>query len=295
MAHQSQAFGNSNGRAPFQQAILQSPAFTPGDFGADKQESIFNEFLAYCNVSTIEEARNLPSEILILANAKQVGKSPISSFTYRPVVDGVFVPEAPSTLMKQGRLDTSVNVMSAYNENDGIIFSDFSLTNDTEYRNYVSGLLNLQPNQINYVASAMYPPVFDGSHGYVDEISRAGVTFQEAVIQCHEILLGEAMSNRSFNYLYDVFPGLHAMDLEATFNSNLHPQPGVFDSSIAVQELIASFTLTGKPTSSANGRLPTYGRDHQMLVINSTAVHTESESQSTVARCEEWYELMYGQ
>ncbi|KUM55385.1 hypothetical protein ACN42_g11907 [Penicillium freii] len=137
--------------------------------------------------------------------------------------------------------------MLAYNENDGIIFSNFSLTNATEYRNYVSGLLNLQPNQIDYPASSMYPIVFDGSHGYVDEISRTGVTFQEAVIQGHEILLAGAMGNRSFNYIYNVFPCLHAMDLEATFNTNLHTQPRVFDSPIAVQELIAGFTLENQP------------------------------------------------
>ncbi|KAK4862604.1 hypothetical protein LT330_002737 [Penicillium expansum] len=291
--HQITAYGNSNGNAPFQQAILQSPAFAPGNFGAGDQEKIFNEFLAYCNVSNIEEARRLPTEILIQANAQQVINSPIGSFTYWPVVDGVFVPEAPATMMKKGKLDKGVSVMLAYNGNDGVIFSDFSLTNDTEYRNYVSALMNLTPNQTDYLATSIYPPVSESSIGYVDEISRAAVTFQEGFIQCNDIFLAEAMGNRSFNYVYDVFPSLHAMDLQATFDVSASPQSNEFDSPIALQQLITSFVLTGKPTSS-HGNMSTYGTNAMLSVINATAIYNEQESQDAVARCDRLYDLIHG-
>lgn len=243
-------------------------------------------------MSNIEEARRLPTEILIQANAQQVINSPIGSFTYWPVVDGVFVPEAPATMMEKGKLDKGVSVMLAYNGNDGVIFSDFSLTNDTEYRNYVSALMNLTPNQTDYLATSIYPPVSESSIRYVDEISRAAVTFQEGFIQCNDIFLAEAMGNRSFNYVYDVFPSLHAMDLQATFGVSSSPQSNEFDSSIALQQLITSFVLTGKPTSS-HGNMSTYGPNAMLSVINATAIYNEQESQDAVARCDRLYDLIH--
>lgn len=245
-------------------------------------------------MSSLEGARRLPSEIIIQANAQQVTNSPIGSFTYRPVVDGVIVPDAPATMMKQGRLDHGVSVMLGYNGNDGVIFSDFSLTNDTEYRDYVSGLLNLTPNQTDYLATSIYPPVSESSE-YVDEISRAATTFQEAVIQCNDIFLATAMGNSSFNYVYDVFPSLHAMDLQATFDISPSHQSSEFDSSIALQQLITSFVLTGNPASSSHGKLPTYGPNGMLSVINATTIYNERESQDAVARCNRLYELMYSQ
>ncbi|RAH68789.1 alpha/beta-hydrolase [Aspergillus aculeatinus CBS 121060] len=291
--HQITAYGGSNGPVPFQQAILQSPAFIPEPIlNPAEQERIFNQFLRFANVSTLEEARRLPSSVLMEANRQQVYNSPLGSFTYGPVVDGIFVPESPSRLLRQRRLDTNVTPMLAYNGNDGIIFSDFSLRNNSDYQGYITGLLHLQPNDTAYVSSQMYPPIFDGSHRYTDEIGRAGATFQEAIIQCNDISLALALSNATFNYVFDVFPGLHAQDISATFDANLDPAPGVFDPLITLQQLVTSFTLTGTPTTDLAGNMPMYGRRNTLLILNATSIGTRSEDPRVVERCEEWYRIL---
>ncbi|KAL2827732.1 alpha/beta-hydrolase [Aspergillus cavernicola] len=262
--HQITAYGGSSG-----------PILNP-----DQQERIFNQFLQFANVNTLEEARRLPSSVLMEANRQQVYISPLGSFTYGPVVDGIFVPEAPSRLLRQKRLDTNVTPMLAYNGNDGIIFTDFSLRNSSGYQKYITGLLDLQPNDTAYISSQMYPPIFDGSHYYADEISRAGATFQEVIIQCNDISLAVALSNATFNYVFDVFPGLHAQDISATFDVNLDPTPGVFDPLIALQQLVTSFTLTGKPATDLISHMPMYGRENTL------------EDPRVVERCEEWYNIL---
>ncbi|PYH82078.1 alpha/beta-hydrolase [Aspergillus uvarum CBS 121591] len=291
--HQITAYGGSNGPVPFQQAILQSPAFTPDQIlNPCRQEQIFHEFLQFANVSTLEEARRLPSSILIEANRQQIYGSSLGSFTYGPVVDGTFVPEPPFRLLRERKLDATVTPMLAYNGNDGIIFSDFSLRNESGYQAYISGLLDLQPNDTAYVSTQMYPPVFNGSRRYTDEISRAGATFQEAVIQCNEIMLAGALGNATYNYVFDVFPGLHAQDVSATFDVNLDPTPGVFDPMIALQQLITSFTLTGKPATDHIRHVPIYGPESTLLVLNATGISTGREDPRVAERCEEWYNLL---
>ena len=78
------AFGGAQGPAPFQQAIIQSPAWVE-DIGTSQQEDLFNDFLSLLNVSTIDEARQLQSTKLIDANIQLVGNSPYGTFIVDPV------------------------------------------------------------------------------------------------------------------------------------------------------------------------------------------------------------------
>lgn len=78
--HQITAYGGLKGPVPFQQAIPQSPGFEPV-VSNQQQEAITNEFLSLLNVSTIEQARQLPYSALQLANIIQVGSSAYGSFT----------------------------------------------------------------------------------------------------------------------------------------------------------------------------------------------------------------------
>ena len=64
---QMTAYGS--GESPlFQQAITQSPAWEPGSAGPTKQNEIYQRFLALLNITTLEQARQLPSQALIDAN-----------------------------------------------------------------------------------------------------------------------------------------------------------------------------------------------------------------------------------
>ncbi|KAK1090278.1 hypothetical protein LTR48_008595 [Friedmanniomyces endolithicus] len=115
--HQITAYGGNKGPVPFQQAVPQSPGFQPL-VSNQQQENTLNEFLALANVSTIEQARQLPFETLLVANVIQVGTSSYGSFTYGPTVDGNFVPALPGELLLHGQYDKSLRVMVGHNADE---------------------------------------------------------------------------------------------------------------------------------------------------------------------------------
>jgi carboxylesterase type B len=98
-------------------AIPQSPGFVPTT-SSNAQEKVFQEYIKWLNVSTIEEARNLSTEALQLANAITVGLAPYGGFTYGPVVDGDFLPALPGQLLARGQFDKSVKIMVGHNANE---------------------------------------------------------------------------------------------------------------------------------------------------------------------------------
>lgn len=81
--HQITAFGGLKGKVPFQQAIPQSPGWFPLTSNLLMEETL-DQFLTLLNVSTIEAARQLPSETLIVANAVQVAHAGYGQFVYGP-------------------------------------------------------------------------------------------------------------------------------------------------------------------------------------------------------------------
>lgn len=93
------AFGGTEGPAPFQQAIIQSPAWVP-DIGVIQQEDLVQDFLHLLNVSTIQEARQLDTATLINANALLVGDSPYGTYIVDPVRT-ILLPPTPMAVLNK--------------------------------------------------------------------------------------------------------------------------------------------------------------------------------------------------
>ena len=153
----------------------------PGSF---QQEQVFDAFLQLLNVSTIEEARQLPSSALITANLVQVGlQSQYGEFTYGPVVDGLFTPALPGKLLLQGSYDKCIRVMLGHNADEGLAFTNPATTNNSALDTYLSiGFPNIIPSVKAYIENVLYPPVFDGSFGYTDGIGRLDLIISESTL-----------------------------------------------------------------------------------------------------------------
>lgn len=181
--HQITAFGGLKGPAPFQQAVLQSAAFQniPSNF---QQEQIFNTFLSLLKVSTVEEARQLPSSALIAANIVQVANSSYGDFTWGPVVDGLFAPAIPGKLLLQGSYDHDLTLMLGHNADEGLDFTNPGITNDTSFNEYVlQAFPTIQPSVARYIEEVLYPPNMPGVlglSGYSDEIGRVDLVVSES-------------------------------------------------------------------------------------------------------------------
>ena len=79
--HQVTAYGGLLGKVPFSQAIIQSGAFLMVPTN-NRPEDIFQKFLNFSVVTTLQQARGLSTSTLQLVNYKLVGEAPYGDFTF---------------------------------------------------------------------------------------------------------------------------------------------------------------------------------------------------------------------
>ena len=290
--HQITAYGGLGGPVPFHQAIPQSPAWQliPGN---TVPENTTQTFLQLLNVSTIAEARKLPSSALIVANIIQVGGSMYGEFTFSPTVDGSFVPGEPGKLLLQGSFHKNLNIMVGHNADEGLAFTNPAILNNTVYDQFI--LLNfpgISPYQFNYLTQTLYPPVFDGSFGYTNEIERAVVTLSESSFTCNTNYLGRAFSNKAYGYQFSVPPALHGQDVPYTFYNG--PSNSVTNDTVAIalQEYITSFVQTGKPSAPGLPKFPLYGNNSEIINLGGTSISQITDSTAN-PRCLWWQKALY--
>lgn len=297
--HQITAYG---GRvpAPFQQAIVQSPGWVPV-LSIDEQEQRFQDFLRFANASSLEDARNLSTDQVMDANDRQISVAPYGSYGFGPSVDGIFVTEDPKLLLSQGHFDQSIRVMVGHNSNEGLLFTA-PVTDDAGYLDFIrSTFPSARDSIVAHIANEMYPPAFDGSMGYTDQVGRAALTVGEATFVCNAFAVDRAYNNETFAYLFDVFPGLHAQDVEYTFYNSDTTWQGLSVLTMwgdnqtvayAMQDYFTSFAVKGVPNSSIDGfsRFPTYG-DNATVVQLSTDGIKKIRDPAANQRCA-WWQLV---
>ncbi|KAI9718222.1 MAG: hypothetical protein M1812_004212 [Candelaria pacifica] len=288
--HQITAYGGT--KAPFQQAVLQSPAFAPVP-GNIQQETTFNTFLSLLNVSTIQEARLLPASKLILANILQVGYSPYGTWTYGPVVDGDFVAALPGKSLLQGSYDKSVKVMVGHNADEGLLFTNPAVNNASAYLAYVQSIFpDARPSVVTYIDQVLYPPVFNGTYGYTSHLTRAILTIADAAVNCNTDYLNRAYGNQTYNYLFSVPPAIHGQDVAYTYYNG--PNPSILSSNVALalQRYITHFAETGNPNQPGVPNFGMAGNSSQILDLNITSI-AEIRDETANSRCAWWQKALY--
>ena len=296
--HHITAFGGADPPPPFQQAIVQSPGwerFTSDSF----QDTLFQDFLDRIGVETIEESRQKPSSDLIQANMAQVREDAgYSSNLYGPVVDGVLVPDTPGRLLSRGAFYHDVRVMAAHNSNEGILYADPRVTDDASLEKYIGRVFEALPeSNRDYIISDLYPAVYDGSQPYRSGLERTVLIVSESTFTCATFHLATAFDNQTYNYLFSVPPGLHALDLGYTFYTGLEVEP-VFGTTInetvavALQQYLTSFAQNGEPKANQLPDFPLYGSAATELNINISVIDTIRDSTAN-QRCRYWQNAPY--
>ncbi|KAL1303153.1 hypothetical protein AAFC00_006582 [Neodothiora populina] len=308
--HHITAYGGKQGPAPFARAIAQSPAWFPM-VSSVSQENIFNDFLHYANVSTIEQARKLPFEALQRANLQQVANSYIGGVTYGPVVDGDYAPALPGQLLARGHFDKSVKVMAGHNGDEGIIFTDPLVKDEATFEDFILTALpslSSYPKALDHITKVLYPPIFDGSQaqGYRTQVARAAALIGEIGFTCNTFYLNKGFSNNTHAYMFAAPPALHAMDVEYTYycgNSSGTPgssvsTPGQANLAYGLQTYITNFAQYGNPngngssTSTPVPYFPVYGNNATIQVLNVTDFHTMRDTEAN-PRCAWWQKGLY--
>lgn len=225
--HQITAYGGLKGKAPFQQAIPQSPGWQQVQSNV-QEENTYQRFLNLTNSTCLEDLRALSSEEIILANAQQVTYDSVyGGFSYGPAVDGDFVPLQPGQLLAQGRYDKDVRVMVGHNINEAASFIPPVRTNDEVKDFLMTANPALPESSLLEITEVLYPSVFNGSYPYTDEFSRLNLIVTEGIFTCNSYYLGSAFQNQSYAYLFAVPPSLHGNDVPYTYYTGGAPSQSV--------------------------------------------------------------------
>jgi carboxylesterase type B len=294
-----QAYGGKY-PVPFAQAIPQSPGFQP-TISNFQQEATFGSFLQLLNVSTLAEARQLPTSALIKANLLQIAGSSYGGFTYGPVVDGDFVPALPGLLLLHGQFAKNIKIMVGHNSNEGLLFTSPYVTNDsTEASALQTVLPDVNPAVLAYIDGSLYP-----SSAYKDTTQRADKLTSELIFECNTYYLDTAFGNNTYSYLFSVSTALHGTDVPYTYYNDGGLSAGFTTGianvtvALAMQDWFVTFARDGVPSTNTMdvpaGAVPsfkTYGPDASVELLTQQSVTIQKDDTAN-ARCEWWQKALY--
>ena len=216
--------------------------------------------------------------------------------TYGPTVGDAFVPDLPGRLLQQGRFDRSVHIMTGHNANEGLIYTNPFVTNEEELIEYIQASLPRASDDIvDTILNDLYPPVFDGSAGYIDRISRLSEIVADSAFDCNTLYLHDAYDRKTFAYIFAVPPSLHGQDVPYTYyDGDGTPTEDVVAVGVAeeLQRYIVSFTETGRPSGEEVSDFPMYGDEAQLVLLSpgGSSVGTDNLSEE---RCRFWQDAPY--
>lgn len=277
---------------------------------AIQQQKTFDQYMSYLNVTSLADARQLPSQALIAANSLSIALAPFGSFGYSIAVDGDFVPALPGQLLANGFYDKSIkNIMTGHALNEALGFTDPTTQNDTAFRKSVIGnfpSLAAYPDEVDYIVNTLYSPIFDGSQAqnYTTQLLRASAFNSEVSLTCSNYYLNKAFANSSYDYEFAVPPSLHVASSASIFTptnvlrgnttSNIDWKSPLNDAQIAyaMQSYVTRFVATGNPNKDGIAEFGIYGGDDSVIVVNTTGIVGARASVAN-ERCNFWQKGLF--
>ena len=303
--HQITAYAGQKGDVPFQQAVLQSPAFQTSESNFE-HEATFTTLLQHANASSLADLRGASSSSLIAANQAVIYNNTYGSSGpgLGPVVDGTFVPNLPGLLLAQGLYAKNVQrIFTGHNTDEGLIQADPSVQNTSAFNTYLSTVLmpDTPPEILDLIENDLYPPIFTNKshYGYNDTTGRLATLIADRSIVCNSYYLLKAFGvNRTHAYLFDVGPGLHAEETPYTFYADGPTQDtygyGLVNATVAhvLQDWFLNFAVTGKPNGASAPYVPVYGANRSLGLLSDKGLGLVVTDPASVERCDFWQKAL---
>lgn len=202
---------------------------------------------------------------VINANSLQVAVALYGTFTYGPAVDGTFVPDLPSHLLKRGAFHKGINIMTGHNTMEGVYFIAESVETAQDIKTALQDALpTLRNSSIDAVLNTYYP-----ISSFRDVTDQAATIQGDLAFVCNTYYL-----RPNYSYVYDVFPALHGYDVDNTFYNG--------PDSNALQQWVTSFAMTGKPFDSHG--------DVRSMLLADNGTHVINDEESGVCK---WWQYQF--
>lgn len=205
---QIMAYGGSK-PVPFQQAICESQALEPGITGNFTLHSTYRVYLethctnySFHTSANAECLRGVPMEKLIDIQLAVHSPSPNQNDgdNWLPVVDGDFVPAAPSTLMAEHRF-ANIRTIIGWTDNDAVLFTPLDISTPQEtytfIRKYLPGFTEAHIEELLSLHPASdFPTTYyaDGKVKLHGEVYRCGRIFRDLLFTCQPIYYGQVLA-----------------------------------------------------------------------------------------------------
>ncbi|KAI4187920.1 MAG: hypothetical protein L6R41_002495 [Letrouitia leprolyta] len=143
-------------------------------------------------------------------------------FAFGSVIDGDggYIKQSPATAIRLGKIPKPLPTVIGHNAREGIGFTYPWIQNDRDFRNYARELFPKATQSLRLsLYTSIYPPIVSSPEPpYENDLDRAALVTSDVLITCNTYLLALGYDNATYNYLFNVFPGLHGGDdLHYTF------------------------------------------------------------------------------
>jgi carboxylesterase type B len=204
------------------------------------------------------------------------------------------VPELPGKLLLNGDFDKSIEVMTAHNENEGVLFATPFATDDNAIEAYLKAAVpSISDMALKIILTSVYPPVFDGTYSYTSEFDRVSLIVGEAFFACNTRYLDVAFGSKTYSYEFaGQNKGFHGEDLTYTFFNGPSSQAdgGTVNATVAMamQSYITNFVATSNPNGDSVPYFPPYGTNSSQQVVNISEFGSQITDPEDNKRCEWW-------
>lgn len=212
MGMQIMAYGGEK-PVPFQKAIAQSQILEPGITGKFTKDAMARVLNATdCNATSadsqaaIDCLRTLSADKLVQLQTDTASDTENIGDIWLPVVDGDFLPDAPSQLLSEGRF-AAVTTMMGYTEDDTSPFVDIIIKTNKDtvkfFSDYAPGMSDANLNHL----LSLYPVEEFAANPAANlsaEYYRSARILRDILMVCEPLLFGQALAQRGQDvYYYD--------------------------------------------------------------------------------------------
>lgn len=280
-------------RAPFSGAIVQSPGFQV----VLEIPAILRRTLATASklagrpIRTGAELASLDGPTLLKVNSRVVADSPNGTFTFGPTMDGGYVPDLPGVLLQQGRFDSRPKLMLGHNSNEGFIFLEPVMQMPDKIFGAISTFFPGIPSQrLNFIWNVLYPPPSNET-AYKTDFERGSLLMAESTFTCNTRYLASAFRNETYNYRFQVPPGIHSLDLAYTFYNGQGDQAR---DKLArdMQLYFTGFAQSGSPVRASLPTWPRYGERAHLTTFGLEGIGGAPDDANN-ERCAYWQTGQY--
>jgi carboxylesterase type B len=196
------AYGGSK-PLPFQQGVAQSQSLEPGitsNFTINAMSALVNK--VGCNTTdlhsteTIQCLRNEPFDTLLQASIDTYAADIAHNIgdIWLPVVDGDFLPAAPSQLIAEGRV-AKANFMTGWAQGDLNFYTNQSIATSQDTYDFIRAYLpGLTESKLQSLLNLYPSSEFSATEQLSAEFYRSARMFRDVLMVCPSLLLGAAVA-----------------------------------------------------------------------------------------------------